>query len=86
MPPKTPATTSSQSTLKRDNDINIINNDMTQDSQLVTMGQLRGIADQINNNQQALDNKISEMGLSKIKLPFIERFYGTRLKLKGFLL
>ena len=50
------------------------------------MGQLRGIVDQMNNNQQALDNKISEMGLSKVKLPSIERFDGTRLKLKGFLL
>src|SRR6266702_7822077 len=49
------------------------------------MGQLRGITDQINNNQQALDNKINEIGLSKVKLPSIERFNGTRSKLKGFL-
>ena len=33
-----------------------------------------------------LDNKISEMGLSKVKLLSIKRFNGTRLKLKGFLL
>ena len=33
-----------------------------------------------------LDNKINEIGLSKVKLLFIERFDGTRLKLKGFLL
>ena len=40
----------------------------------------------MNNNQQVLDNKISEMGLSKVKLPSIKWFNGTRLKLKGFLL
>src|SRR6266704_2617970 len=50
------------------------------------MGQLRGIADQMNNNQQALDNKINKIGLSKVKLPSIERFNRTRSKLKGFLL
>ncbi len=40
----------------------------------------------MNNNQQALDNKISEMGLSKVKLLSIKQFNGTKLKLKGFLL
>ena len=86
MLPKTLAMISGQSTSRRDNNTSIVDDDMTQDSQLVTMGQLKGIADQINNNQQALDNKISEMGLSKVKLLSIERFDGTRLKLKGFLL
>src|SRR6266705_675470 len=85
MPPKILVTTLGQSTSRRDNNTSIVNNNTTQDSQLVTMGQLRGIVDQMNNNQQALDNKISEMGLSKVKLPSIERFDGTRSKLKGFL-
>ena len=40
----------------------------------------------MNNNQQALDNKVNEMGLSRVKLLFIERFNRTRLKLKGFFL
>ena len=57
-----------------------------QDSQVVMMGQLKGIADQINNNQQVLDNKINKIKLSKVKLLSIERFNETRLKLKGFLL
>src|SRR6266704_3280539 len=39
----------------------------------------------MNDNTQALDNKVNEMGLSRIKLLSIERFDGTRLKLKGFL-
>ncbi len=50
------------------------------------MGQLKGIADQMNNNQQALNNKINEIKLSKVKLLSIKRFNGTKLKLKGFLL
>ena len=40
----------------------------------------------MNNNQLVLDNKINGIGLSKVKLLFIERFDGTRLKLKEFLL
>ena len=50
------------------------------------MRELRDVVDQMNNNQLALDNKVNEMGLSRVKLPFIKRFNGTRLKLKGFLL
>ena len=72
MLPKTLVMTLGLSTSRCDDDISIVDDDMTQDSQLVTMGQLRGIVDQINNNQQVLDNKISEMGLSKVKLLSIE--------------
>ena len=50
MPPKTPVTMSGPSTSRRNNDTSIVNNNITQDLQLVTMGQLRGIIDQINNN------------------------------------
>ena len=45
MPPKTLAMMSGQSTLRRDDDISIVNNDMMQDLQLVMMGQLKRIAD-----------------------------------------
>ena len=38
----------------------------------------------MNNNQQALDNKVNEMGLFRVKLLSIEWFDGTRLKFKGF--
>src|SRR6266702_3957733 len=53
---------------------------------MVTIRELRDVIDQINNNQLALDNKVNEMGLFRVKLPSIEQFNGTRLKLKGFLL
>ena len=86
MLPKTPTTMSRLSTSRRDDNISMVDNNITQDSQMVTMRELRGVVDQINNNQQALDNKVNEMGLSRIKLPFIERFDGTKLKLKGFFL
>ncbi len=32
-----------------------------------------------------LDNKVNEIGMTKVKLPSIEYFNGTRSKLKGFL-
>ena len=86
MPPKTPVMTSGLSTSRRNNDISIVNDDMTQDSQIAIMRELREVINQINNNQLALDNKVNKMGLSRVKLPSIERFNGTRLKLKGFLL
>ncbi len=86
MPLKTPVTTSGQSTLRRDNNINMVNDDTTQDLQLVIIKVLKNIVDQINNNQLALDNKINGIGLLKVKLPSIKWFDGTRLKLKGFLL
>ncbi len=50
------------------------------------MKQLREIVDHMNNNTQALDNKVNEIGMTKVKLLSIERFDSTRLKLKGFLL
>ena len=45
MPPKTLAMMSSQSTLRRDNNINIVDDNIMQDLQVVMMGQLRGITD-----------------------------------------
>src|SRR5438445_5208184 len=50
------------------------------------MKQLREIVDYINNNTQALDNKVNEIGMTKVKLLSIERFDSTRSKLKEFLL
>src|SRR6266702_7320980 len=50
------------------------------------MKQLREIVNYMNNNTQALDNKVNEIGITKVKLLFIECFDGTRLKLKGLLL
>ncbi len=53
---------------------------------MVIIKQLREIVDYINNNIQVLDNKVNEIGITKVKLLSIERFDGTRLKLKEFLL
>ena len=50
------------------------------------MKQLREIVDHMNNNMQALDNKVNEIKMTKVKLLSIECFDGTRSKLKGFLL
>ena len=67
--------------LKLVGDISIANTD----SQVVIMGQLQQIINQLTSNRQALENKITEIGISKIKMPFIKRFSGKKAKLKGFL-
>jgi hypothetical protein len=55
------------------------------DSQVVIMGQLYKVVNQLTNNSVALDNKINSMGISKVKMPLIERFSREKVKLKGFL-
>ena len=50
------------------------------------MKQLREIVNYINNNTQVLDNKVNEIGITKVKLLSIECFDGIKSKLKGFLL
>ena len=50
------------------------------------MKELREIVEHINNNMQALDNKVNEIGMTKVKLPSIKCFNGTKSKFKGFLL
>ena len=84
MPPKAPATHTTRVT-PNDGDISMVEDDEV-DLQLVTMKELRAIVEQINNNTEALDNKVQSIGVGKVKLLSIERFDGTRSKLKGFLL
>ena len=55
------------------------------DSQVVTIGQLQQIINQLTSNRQVLENKITEMGISKIKMLLIKKFSGKKAKLKGFL-
>jgi hypothetical protein len=55
------------------------------DSQVVTMGQLYKVVNQLTNNGVALDDKINSIGMSKVKILLIERFSGEKAKLKGFL-
>ena len=62
-------------------DINIANTD----SQVVTIGQLQAIINQLTSNRQVLENKIAELGISKVKMPSVKRFSNKKAKLKGFL-
>ena len=55
------------------------------DLQVVTMGQLQTIVNQLTGNRQALENKITEMGISKVKIPLVKRFSSKKVKFKGFL-
>ena len=49
------------------------------------MGQLQQIVNQLISNGQVLENKIAELGISKIKMPSIKRFSGKKAKFKKFL-
>ena len=75
------ATPTTATTLGLVGNINIANTDL----QVVIMGQLQQIVNQLTSNRQALENKITKMGISKIKMPLIERFSGKKAKFKGFL-
>jgi hypothetical protein len=79
MPPKTIPTTATTSGLVGDTSIANI------DSQIVTMGQLYKVVDQLTSNGVVLNNKINSMGISKVKMPSIKRFSREKTKLKGFL-
>jgi hypothetical protein len=79
MPPKTTLTTATTSGLVGDTNI------ADTDSQVVIMGQLCKVVNQLTNNSVALDNKINSIEMSKIKMPLIKRFSGEKVKLKGFL-
>ena len=63
-------------------DINIANINL----QVVIMGQLQQIINQLIGNGQVLENKIIKMGISKVKMLSIKRFSSEKAKLKGFLI
>jgi hypothetical protein len=79
MPPKTIPTIAT--TLKSVGNTSIANIDL----QVVTMGQLYKVVNQLTNNSVVLDNKINSIGMSKVKIPLIKRFFREKVKLKGFL-
>ena len=79
MPPKVISITATA--LKLVNNISMTDTD----SQVVTMGQLQAIVNQLTSNRQALENKITKIGIFKVKMPLIKRFSGEKAKLKGFL-
>jgi hypothetical protein len=55
------------------------------DSQIVTMGQLYKVVNQLTNNGVVLNNKINSIGIFKVKMPSIKRFSREKAKLKRFL-
>ena len=79
MPPKATPTTATALGLVKDT--NIANTD----SQVVTIGQLQQIINQLTSNRQVLENKITEIGMSKVKMPSVKRFSNKKAKFKGFL-
>ena len=56
------------------------------DLQVVTISQLQTIINQLTGNKQALENKITKISISKIKMPLIKKFSGEKAKFKGFLI
>ena len=62
-------------------DTNIANIDL----QVVIMGQLQQIINQFTSNGQVLENKITKMGIFKVKMLSVKRFSSEKAKLKGFL-
>jgi hypothetical protein len=79
MPPKTTPTT--VITLESVGDTSITNTD----SQVVIMGQLYKVVNQLINNSVVLNDKINSIGMSKVKMPLIKQFSGEKAKFKGFL-
>ena len=62
-------------------DINMANTDL----QVVIIGSLQQIVNQLTGNGQVLENKITEMGIFKVKMPLVKKFSGEKVKFKGFL-
>ena len=54
--------------------------------QIVIIGQLQQIINQLTSNRQVLENKINEMGIFKVKMPSVKKFSSKKAKLKGFLI
>ncbi len=74
MPPKV-VTTTTLGESSSNNDASMV--EILEDLQIVTIGQLREIVDQINIGQVAFDEKLKDIGKAKVKLPEVKRFNGT---------
>ena len=68
-------------TLELVSNTNIANIDL----QVVIIGQLQTIINQLTGNGQVLKNKITEMGIFKVKILLVKKFSSEKTKLKGFL-
>ena len=67
--------------LKLVEDTSIANTDL----QVIIIGQLQQIINQLISNRQVLKNKITEMGIFKVKMLSVKKFSNKKVKLKGFL-
>ena len=76
------ATSTTATALGSVGDISMANTDL----QVVIIGQLQQIINQLTGNGQVLENKITEIGISKVKMLSVKRFSGKKAKLKGFLI
>ena len=56
------------------------------DLQVVIIGQLQQIVDQLTGNRQALENMINKIGIFKVKMPLVKKFSSKKAKFKGFLI
>ena len=56
------------------------------DLQVVTVAQLQEVINQLTVNGIVLDAKINSIGITKVKMPSVERFRGEKSKLKKFLI
>ena len=54
------------------------------DLQVVTMDQLQVIVNQLTSNGQVLENKITKIGIFKVKMPSIKKFSNKKAKFKIF--
>ena len=74
-------TPTTATTLESVGDINIANTDL----QVVTIGQLQGIVNQLIENRQALENKINKIKIVKVKILLVKKFVGKKVKFKKVL-
>src|SRR6266567_9240272 len=51
---------------------------------MVTIGQFREVVEQINQGQEAFNNKLKSIGTKKVKLLAVKRFNRIQVKLKGY--
>ena len=56
------------------------------DLQVVTIGQLKVVIEQINKGQEAFNNRLKDIGSLKVKLLIVKQFNRSRIKLKGYLI
>ena len=69
-------------TLGISKDVSILNASL----QLIIVGQLQEIVNQLTENNIILKSRINRIGAVKVKLFLVKRFLGDKAKLKGFLI